>query len=174
MTDQIKIVRASVADSELLAIIGRQSFIESHGHSAAKEDIDHYIATKLSADFFREDISDPGNIYHIIFYGDEPAGYSKIILNFPQPDIEQQHVTKLERIYLLAKFFPFKLGQALFNFNLQLSKSQFQSGMWLFVWKENQRAFKFYARNGFRIIGEYDFQVSATHSNPNWKMLLVY
>jgi ribosomal protein S18 acetylase RimI-like enzyme len=46
--------------------------------------------------------------------------------------------------------------------------------MWLFVWKENQRAIHFYKKAGFHIIGSYDFRLTETHSNPNHQMLLKY
>jgi len=169
-----RIVKASMDDSALLADLGKQTFIESHGHSAKKEDIDNYVKEKNSPAFFQQDLSDPANLYHIIYYNDQAAGYSKIILDCSHPNIDIPNVTKLERIYLLKKFYEAKLGQELFNFNLALSKENQQTGMWLYVWKENLRAFNFYKRNGFKPIGSYDFQVSPTHSNPNHHMLLVY
>ncbi len=46
--------------------------------------------------------------------------------------------------------------------------------MWLFVWKENQRAVNFYDKAGFKIIGNYEFKLSKTHSNPNYQMFLKY
>lgn len=90
------------------------------------------------------------------------------------PHIQIENVTKLERLYLLKEFYSLKLGLELFNFNLELSKQNNQAGMWLFVWKENQRAVSFYKKTGFKIIGNYDFKLTETHSNPNHQMLLMY
>jgi ribosomal protein S18 acetylase RimI-like enzyme len=168
------IVKAITNDFELLAGIGKQTFLESHGHSAKKPDIDAYVEEKCSNRFFQGELSDTKNIYHILYYKEQPAGYSKIILNSPHANIFQPNITKLERIYLLRDFYELKLGFELLRFNVELSKENNQSGMWLFVWKENPRAVNFYSRNGFRIIGSYDFQISATHSNPNHQMFLEY
>ena len=168
------IVKASVTDAMLLADIGKVSFVESHGSSATPAVIEKYVREKYTEDVLREELSDPGNIYHIIYHNQEPAGYAKINLNVSHPNIAMENLTKLERIYLLKKFYGLHLGLELFQFNLQLSKMNNQSGMWLFVWKENQRAVQFYEKTGFRIVGSYDFKLTETHANPNHQMLLVY
>ncbi len=168
------IIRATKSDAELLAGIGRQTFIESHGHSAPKEDIDNYIDGNYSSEVFQEELSDAENIYYIIYYKGQPVGFSKIKLNYPTENIQMQNVTKLEKIFLLKEFYQLKLGLELFNFNVELSKSNNQAGMWLFVWTENERAYNFYLKNGFAIIGSHDFKISANHSNPAHQMLLKY
>ena len=98
----------------------------------------------------------------------------KIILNSPHSNIQTENVTKLERLYLLKDFYELKLGIGLLNFNVELSRKKNQAGMWLFVWKENQRAVNFYKRTGFQIIGSYDFKLTETHSNPNHQMFFKY
>ncbi|MEP6677572.1 MAG: hypothetical protein ABJA78_20595, partial [Ferruginibacter sp.] len=47
------IIKATIDDFKLLTDLGKQTFIESHGHSAKKEDVDTYVAGKMSAAFFR-------------------------------------------------------------------------------------------------------------------------
>ncbi|MBK6772562.1 MAG: GNAT family N-acetyltransferase [Ignavibacteria bacterium] len=112
--------------------------------------------------------------YHIIFHNNQPAGYSKIVFNLPHSNIPFENVTKMERIYLLKEFYNLKLGFELFSINIELSKNNNQTGMWLYVWKENLRAVRFYKRAGFKIIGSYDFKITDTHSNPNHQMFLRY
>lgn len=168
------ILKAKHNDFRLLADIGRISFIESHGSSATPDDINKYVNEKYSYDVFKEEISDPKNIYNIIYSNNQAAGYSKIIYNVHHKNIQFKNVTKLDRIYLLKEFYSLKLGYELFMYNIELSKKNNQSGMWLFVWKENHRAVEFYKKTGFKIIGSYDFKLTDTHSNPNHQMLLVY
>ena len=166
--------RAFHTDAPLLADIGKQTFIESHGHSAPTPDIEAYVSLKYSLEAIEEELNNPGNIYHIIYHDDRAAGFSKIILNSPYPLIEATTVTKLEKIYLLKEFHDLKLGLTLLEFILALSKQENQTGIWLFVWLENQRAFAFYKRNGFIVIGSDDFKISETHYNPNHVMYLEY
>ena len=168
------IIRATINDAELLADLGSKTFIESHGHSAPKEDIDNYVNKNYTVEVFREELNAIENIYHIIYVEDRAVGFTKIILNYPIEKIAVKNITKLERIYILKEFYHLKLGMELLNYNIELSKNNNQSGMWLFVWIENERAFNFYKKNGFKIIGSHDFKISANHTNPNHQMLLKY
>jgi ribosomal protein S18 acetylase RimI-like enzyme len=65
------------------------------------------------------------------------------------------------------------LGQQLLDFNINLIKENNQAGVWLFVWQENERAINFYIKNGFVVIGSFEYKISENHSNPNYQMLLV-
>lgn len=168
------IQKAGEKDLELLAGIGGRTFVESHGSSASDADINEYIKNKYSEEALKEELVNPENIYHIIYQDNQPAGYSKIVYNSPHSNIPAKNVTKLDRIYLLKEFYGRKLGYDLFSYNIELSQNNDQSGMWLFVWKENLRAVNFYLKTGFEIIGSHDFKLSETHSNPNHQMLLMY
>jgi ribosomal protein S18 acetylase RimI-like enzyme len=168
------IVKAEADDYQVLADIGKQSFIESHGSSASAEDINNYVSKTYREDIIRAELNDPKNNYHIMYHDEQPAGYSKIIYNAPHHNVESPNVTKLDRIYLQEKFHGLRSGYELLNFNIELSVKNNQSGMWLFVWKENHRAVRFYEKTGFKIIGSYDFKISDTHSNPNHQMFLKY
>jgi len=168
------IIKAGKKDAAVLATLAKSSFIQSHGHSAPAEVINNYIAEHYNTAVFIQELNDPQNIYHIIYYDEKPAGFSKIIFNHPYANSPIQNISKLERIYLLQEFYSLKLGKALFEFNMELAKQQQQTGMWLYVWKENTRAFNFYTRAGFTIVGSHDFKLSATHFNPNHQMLLQF
>ena len=168
------IVRANEQHAALLADLGRTSFVESHGHSASMATINRYVDEKYNTEVLKAELADPENIYHIIYHGQEPAGFSKIIFDATHPNIPGKNVTKLERIYLLKAFLGLHLGLQLFKFNLELSQQNNQTGMWLFVWKENRRALQFYEKAGFKVVGNYDFKLTETHSNPNYQMLLTY
>ena len=170
---QSPVIRAAtVADAQILTDLASRTFVESHGHSAPKADIDDYISNAYSPQTFEEELRAPGNLYHLIFYGSNVAGYSKIVPDAEHNSITVLHITKLERLYILKDFYGTNCGSALFEFNLQLSKKYAQQGMWLYVWKENARAIKFYLKKGFEITGNYDFKISETHSNPNHLMFL--
>jgi ribosomal protein S18 acetylase RimI-like enzyme len=166
------IIKASVEDALLLIDLGKQTFLQSHGHSASKNEIDFYISHTYTKEVFDKELSDPANHYYIIYQENLPAGFSKIIFNTPHGEISEKQIAKLERIYILERFYSQKIGSELFDFNLRLAKEEKQKGMWLFVWKENLRAFHFYRKQGFEIVGSHDYRISATHSNPNHIMFL--
>lgn len=170
----IEIRRAGPEDAAILSAVAIPSFIESHGHSAPVNDINNYVNERYNPAALHEELSDPNNIFHLLYSDDQPAGYSKIIFNHRYDDNDPKTITKLERIYVLKKFYDQKLGKALFEYNLELAKQNGQAGIWLFVWTENKRAFNFYQKNGFKIVGAYDFRISPTHTNPNHRMRLFF
>ncbi len=168
------ILKANAEDYKLLADMGGKTFIESHGNSAAKCDIDIYVCKNYDEDVIKAELADTKNIYHIAYHDKQPAGFSKIIYNVPPSNIYPENITKLERIYLLKEFYGLRMGYGLLKFNIELSRKNGQTGMWLYVWEENYRAVNFYRKAGFKIIGSYDFKLTETHSNPNHQMLLEY
>ena len=169
-----EIIKGNTAHCKLLTQIGIETFMEPHGKSASKADVDAYINNTFNEKVFYTELSNPENIYHLIYHENKIAGYSKIILNTPNINITDQNVTKLERLYLLKAYYGKNLAQELFNFNIQLSKKNNQKGVWLTVWIENHRAINFYKKIGFKIVGNSDFVVSDTHTNPQHVMYLEY
>jgi ribosomal protein S18 acetylase RimI-like enzyme len=170
----VSIVLAGKKDFQLVAEIGRLTFLESHGHSAPPDVIEGYAKKTYNTDAVKAELDDATNIIHIITYNNKPAGYSKIMLNATHPAIKEKNSTKMERLYLLKEFYDLKLGHALLQFNIDISKRNEQAGMWLYTWKENQRAVSFYMKKGFEMIGSYDFKLSESHANPNHLMYLLY
>ena len=168
------ILPAGLHDIELLTELGRQTFIESHGHSAAPADIEAYITNKFTKDACKAALENVNNHYAIIYHDNKPAGYSNIIFDVAHENIPFKNVTKLDRLYLLKQFYDLRLGSILLNHTIDQSKQNGQAGMWLYVWKLNERAVQFYTSKGFGIIGSFDFSISANHSNPNHQMLLTY
>jgi len=170
----IQIIKATIKHSELIAEIGKQSFLESHGNSASKEDVNHFILKTYNKDAISKEFGNPKVQYHIIYLNYKAAGFSKIELNTSNNCINDLNVTKLDRLYLLKKYYGQNLGSKLFDFNIQFSKKHNQKGIWLAVWLENQRAINFYIKKGFKIVGKYNFKISESHSNPNHIMYLKY
>lgn len=168
------ITKATIKDAKVLAQLAKDSFLPAHGHSASKEDIDNYMSTNFSEANFVAEISNPDNHYYLISYKNKLAGYSKITLNTPNINLASENNTYMSRLYVLKEFYGLQLGKELFNFNIEFSKQHNQSGTWLAVWVENQRAINFYTKMGFKIVGSFDFKISETHYNPNHIMYLTY
>ena len=170
----ITITPATIHDIKILTQVGHRSLLESHGHSAPAAVMQAYVTEKFTEAALEQELADPQNIFHIIWHNNQPAGYSKIIYRQPLALIPQKNITKMERLYLLQEYYSLKLGRQLLQFNIELSRSQGEESMWLYVWKENERALRFYTKAGFKIIGDGWFRLTDEHANPNWQMLLTY
>lgn len=165
-----QIRRVSIADINELKVLSKATFIQSHGQSASEKDINTYVRYAYSIGKLKSELIDPNSFFHFVYTNNELAGYSKLSINTDYPLINEAPITKLDRIYIAEKFLDKKLGQVLFDFNLEIARQNNQQGIWLYTWVENHRAIKFYKKNGFEIIDEKDFKISNRHSNPNYIM----
>lgn len=164
--------RVVTKDAELLSELSIATFLPAHGHSAPKKDIDNYLKANFTPKNLTKEISEENNLFHFVYKDNKIAGYSKIILNQSEKFTKTQNTTYLSRIYLLPEYYGLGLGEALFDFNLAIAKRNIQTGIWLFVWVENKKAISFYNKMGFKKIGQANFKISETHSNPNHVLYL--
>lgn len=169
-----KIIKATLKDAQLLSDLATASFLTSHVHSAPKNDIDSYIALNLQKINFEVELNNQQNQFYLLYYKNEIAGYSKIVFNKPNTNVTAQNIALMNRLYLLKEFYQLGLGKILFDFNVDICKQQDQKGIWLAVWVENVQAIQFYTKKGFTKVGDYNFQISKTHSNPNHILYLEF
>lgn len=157
----IKIKIATKADVEVLAMLGRLTWSESHGqYIEDKNEVLQYLEENFSVSKTKENLNNPSIQFYIIYANDLPAGYAKIILNKTNKNVVPQNSCQLERIFILNEFIPLKIGQQLLTFvEEQAKKLQFEA-MWLTVYIKNKRAIRFYERNEFINVGELNFVVS--------------
>jgi ribosomal protein S18 acetylase RimI-like enzyme len=157
----IKIEIATEASTEVLALLGRITYAESHGHFIDdKNDLLHYIDQAFSVSKTKQDINNPKILFYIIYADDFPIGYAKIILNAIHKSIVSQNNCQLERIYILNDFIPLKIGQQFLSFIEEKAKALQMDTMWLAVYIENNRAIRFYQRNKFKNVGAINFLVN--------------
>jgi len=163
MQSMTSILPATERDCYSIVSIGKLSVAESHRGSCSEEEMDEFLERNYNSDAITKELKDVSNIYYMIHYNDKPVGFSKIVLNARHPNIAAENVTKLDRIYLLKEFYGLKLGLELLHFNIELSRNNHQSGMWLYTWIGNNRAIDFYLKAGFANIGSHKFYVNEGH-----------
>lgn len=154
---------AKEADAEVLALLGRITYVESHGHFIDdKNDLAKYLDENFSVSNMRLKIKDPQNRFYIVYAEDLPVGYAKIILNAKHESVASQHSCRLQRIFILNDFIPLKVGQQLLTFVEEEARKLRSDTMWLSVYIKNHRAIRFYEKNEFKNVGELNFLVNGT------------
>ena len=159
----IKIKKAKQSDIDLLALLGRITFRESHGHFINdKNDLSNYLNKSYSVSKIKQDLNNPENLFHIIYVNNLPVGYTKLVINAVHEDITSPNICRLERIYILNDFIPLKIGQQFLSFIENKAKKLQLDTMWLTVYIKNFRAIRFYERNEFKAVGALNFPVYGT------------
>ena len=154
---------ANTSDSELLSVLSRTTYIESHGHFIEDEnDLNQHLDTSFSVSTLKEELSDSGNLFYIVWNDDLPVGYAKLILNAKIEGVNSDKICRLERIYILKEFIPLKLGQQLLGFVENEVYALDCDTIWLTVYVKNYRAIRFYEKNAFEDVGRYTYLVNGT------------
>lgn len=154
---------ATEADTNVLALLGRITYVESHGHFIDdKNDLTAYINNAFSVAKIKQDLNDPKNIFYIMLLNDLPIGYVKLVLHVKHESVVSQNNCRLEKIYILNEFIPLKVGQQFLNFIVEKARELQLDTMWLSVYIKNNRAIRFYERNEFKNVGELNFLVNGT------------
>ena len=92
----ISIIKATKNDAKIIAEIGKVSVGEAHRGSCSATDLNQYLEKNYNTDAILGELTDENNIYHIIYFDGEPAGFSKIIFNAAHSSIQQKNRGLLE------------------------------------------------------------------------------
>lgn len=156
-----KIKKARESDTAILALLGRLTWAESHGHYIDdKNDLEKYLDKNFSISKTKQDINNPKQLFYIIYVNSLPVGYAKLIVNTVQESIASQNNCRLERIFILNDFIPLKIGHQLLTFVEEKAKALQLDTIWLSVYIKNKRAIRFYERNEFKNVGDLNFIVN--------------
>ncbi|MEE9363602.1 MAG: GNAT family N-acetyltransferase [Cellulophaga sp.] len=157
----IKIKKAKKADIEILALLGRLTWAESHGHYINDKNILlKYLDENFSVSKTEQNINNPKQFFYIIYVDNLPIGYAKLIVNAIQENVASENNCRLERIFILNDFIPLKIGKQLLTYVEEQAKALQLDTMWLSVYIKNNRAIRFYEKNEFKNVGELNFIVN--------------
>ncbi|WP_034058392.1 GNAT family N-acetyltransferase [Lacinutrix jangbogonensis] len=157
----IKIKKANEADTEVLALLGRLTWAESHVHYLDdKNMLIKYLDENFSISKTKQNINTPRQLFYIIYADDLPIGYAKLVVNAINENVASKNSCRLERIFILNDFIPLKVGKQLLTYVEEQAKALQLDTMWLSVYIKNIRAIRFYERNEFKNVGELNFIVN--------------
>ncbi len=159
----MQIIEATPSDAVKIALLGRFTFTETFGHYFSdKTDLENYLEQTFNVPKLRNSLVKPNNVYWLAYSNELPVGYAKLKLNSPSQFIDAENVCQLQKIYVLKDFLSQKVGLGLQNELLKRAAKEADK-IWLSVLKENERAIRFYLKNGFESIGDHDFQIGKEH-----------
>jgi diamine N-acetyltransferase len=138
--------------------MGRAVWLETFGHSGSAEDIAAYLAKAYgpTGDLIRH-LSDPDHRFRLATAGGGIVGYAKLSRPWLPAGIFGPNARQLSQLYVAREHRGGGVAQALMNWSIDTSRAEGADELLLTVWEHNPRAKRFYERNGFVHIGDYDF-----------------
>jgi GNAT superfamily N-acetyltransferase len=164
MTDVV-IRPAAPADAPALAVLGRQTFIDTFVDGFAipypAGDLEPFLDANFSADAIGAKLQEPGAAWWVAERGGELLAFANTGPNtLPHPDARPSH-TELRRLYVAKDAQGLGLGTKLLAVALAWMDANGDGAQWIGVWSGNLKAQKLYAAYGFEKAGEYQYPVGA-------------
>lgn len=155
--------RAVVADASALHLLAEETFPLACPPGTSPEDIASFVAEVLSEDAFRRYLDDPRYTVFLADIDGEAVGYAMAIDREPDAAIGKvlryQPALELSKLYLRGSHHGTSIAGALLNQVVDLAQSLGKESIWLGVNRFNERANRFYERNGFAVVGHREFVV---------------
>lgn len=155
--DKIEIRKAHRADAKLVSVLGTVSFYEAYFEQDNAHDLANYIHESFELNKIRAEITDKNAAFFIIFLNEKAVGYAKMREDSKVDCIKTENSIELQRIYIIERVYGKEIGENLLKYCFESAKARGFETLWLGVWEENKRAQKFYAKHGFKRVGELNF-----------------
>jgi len=153
----VSIRRADMTDAARLAMLARQTFVDTFGPDNTAADMASYTARAFGEDIQRAELSDSRIIVFVAEQNGEAVGYA-MLHEGPAPDCVNAHdAIEIARLYSVHRLLGSGIGAALMQRCLDEAESRGKDVVWLGVWEHNARAIAFYRRWGFADAGTQPF-----------------
>ena len=156
----IKLIKkCTLQDLESLQKISIETFYQTFADVNTAENMKAYLENAYNEEKIYKELSNPNSSFFFVYVDERLAGYLKLN-EFPsQSDINDIDSLELERIYILKEFQGAGLGKDLLEHAISIAIEHGKKYIWLGVWEHNEKAKRFYQKNGFYRIGEHSFVV---------------
>ena len=161
-TANIKIRQATASDAKLISVLGAVSFYEAYFEQDDAHGLADYIHESFELEKIRAEIEDQTVTFFIIFADEKAVGYAKMREDSKVECIESLNSIEMQRIYTIERVYGKGVGENLLKHCLETARKKGFETLWLGVWEENIRAQRFYAKYGFRRVGEITFPYGET------------
>jgi ribosomal protein S18 acetylase RimI-like enzyme len=157
---EVQIRKARLEDIPVIALLARTTFSETFGHYFRdSQDLQDYFERVFSVQKLRASFSKSNNVFWIATANELPVGYAKLKLHQPIELLKDIQAAQLQKIYVSKDFLSQKIGLQLQEEMLKEAQEMGHTSIWLSVLKQNSRAIRFYLKNGFKQIGDQNYQI---------------
>ena len=157
----ITIQQVTVADTDTLLTLSRETFFHFFAHLNDPENMEAYASKAFTLQKIQAELSNANSRFYFAMLNGQITGYMKVNFGPAQTELQDNQTLEIERIYVLAEYHGKKIGHQLLNFALQTAKDQELKYVWLGVWEHNHKAIGFYEKHDFKTFGSHDFMLGS-------------
>lgn len=146
-----------MADIDELRTLSIQTYYETFASLNTSENMEKYLRCAFDREKLRKELEDKNSLFFFLLSGEKLAGYLKVNEAPSQTDVNDPASLEIERIYVSGEFQGEGLGRYLMELAIRMAVERKKKYVWLGVWEKNEKAIRFYKRNGFCQIGTHSF-----------------
>lgn len=156
----VRVIIARPSHASVIAAIGKRSFRDAFEHEfVSTEELNEYLELTYNLGKISDSIKKENNIFFLAFNGNVPAGFAKVKRHSLNEDIESIAQMELQKLYVLPQYhgkgIAAELMQAIFDFANETDPDF----LWLNTPITNDKAIRFYEKNGFMKTGKHFFTI---------------
>ena len=144
-------------DFDTLRELSIRTYYETFAHLNTPEDMQAYLDEAFEISKLRGELNNPDSDFFFLFFNEVLAGNLKLNEAPSQTDINDLSSLEIERIYVTREFQGEGLGRYLMEQAITIATERKKEYAWLGVWEKNEKAIRFYKKNGFYEIGTHTF-----------------
>lgn len=162
----IIITKANVSHAAIIASIGKKSFRKAFGQLFnRKEELSEYLEHTYDPVKLVKSLRKEGNVYFLAVKQNVPAAFAKVKINSLNEYIEPVAQMELQKLYVLPEYQGTGAGTALIKEVKRLAYDINPDYLWLDTYINNEKAIRFYEKNGFEKIGKDFFTIGTQTYN---------
>ncbi len=153
----IKIKLCTIKDIALLQELSINTYVQTFEKFNSSTIMKAYLNDAFNLEKLKKELLNSNSAFYFLYKDERLAGYLKVN-DFPsQTDINDESSLEIERFYILGDFQGKGLGKTLMKKAIDIANEKNKSYVWLGVWEHNEKAKRFYNKQGFYKIGEHSF-----------------
>ncbi len=153
----LTIRKATIEDLPQLLEVARIAFVQAFTAGNKPENVAIYLDEAFTEKQLGEELKVESSEFYLAFLGEEMVGYLKVNFVPSQTDIHDPESIEISRLYLLDEYLGRGIGKKLLDYAIDLGRSNEKKYLWLGVWERNERAIRFYQKNGLVKFGDHPF-----------------
>jgi diamine N-acetyltransferase len=153
----MKIITAEPHHAMMLYTFAAKTFYDAWKEFNTEEDMQLFVMQHFTPEIISQEIEDVSQVFLLAMNKETLAGYLKLKMGKPEKYDLTGTCFEIEKLYVDKDLQNQQTGTLLLKDAEREAKERKGDTLWLSVWKPNERAIKFYERNGFSIFGEQEF-----------------
>lgn len=164
MSETITLRPAVAADTDALAALAHQSFVDAFAHYYRPEDLQQFLDEWKTPAVYARAIADPATAIQLAEVDGQLAAYCLLKRGYVMDDHPQPHPLRpvfLSQLYCAGNRTGLGLGARLMDWAMEQAREWQADSISLSVYSENLGAQKFYQRRGFAKVADTEFWVGS-------------